>query len=257
MTGWLRRTIVAALFAVGLAQPAGAAVNDPLFDQILQRYVTTDSAGLNRFNYAGLRASAADRATLDTYIAGLESTRVSGLSRDAQFAFWANLYNATTIRLIVQRNPRSSIRDIKPTPVSLGPWKMTAATVEGRALSWDNIEHDILRVQWSDPRVHYAVNCASIGCPNIPRRAWRAATLNADLDAAARAYVNSPRGMRVEPDGRITISSIYVWFKKDFGNNDAGIINHLRRYATGPRLAALTPTVRIKGNTYDWNLNGR
>ena len=97
-----------------------------------------------------------------------------------------------------------------------------------------------MRPTFKDSRVHYSVNCASIGCPNLPLRAWRAETLDRDLDTAARAFINHPRGVRVGPDGRLRVSSIYKWFKEDFGGTDAGVLAHLRKYS-GPDLLARTP----------------
>jgi hypothetical protein len=97
--------------------------------------------------------------------------------------------------------------------------------------SLGDIEHGVMRPTFRDPRVHYAVNSASIGYPNLRPRAFRAATLEAELDEAARAFVNHPRGVSVLPDGRLRVSSIYHWFKDDFGGEDAGVIAHLRRHA--------------------------
>jgi hypothetical protein len=112
-----------------------------------------------------------------------------------------------------------------------------------------------MRPTFKDPRVHYAVNCASIGCPNLAPRAWRAETLDKYLDMAARAFINHPRGVLVRPDGTLQVSSIYKWYKEDFGGTNAGVIDHLRRYA-GPELSAkLTAGVRGFDDEYDWTLN--
>ena len=90
-------------------------------------------------------------------------------------------------------------------------------------MSLDDIEHGTMRATFRDPRVHYAVNCASIGCPNLWPRAWQATTLEAELNAAASAYINHPRGVTVLPDGRLRVFSIYYWFRENFGGNDGGI----------------------------------
>jgi hypothetical protein len=112
-----------------------------------------------------------------------------------------------------------------------------------------------MRPTFKDPRVHYAVNCASVGCPNLMPKAWRAATLEADLDAAARAFVNHPRGARVKA-GKLTVSSIYAWFKEDFGGTDAAVIAHLRQYASAELRRKLAAISTIDGDDYDWTLNG-
>jgi hypothetical protein len=231
-----------------------AAGSLPAWDGLLAKYVRAGSDGLNRIDYAGWRANAPDMGALDNVVTAFAATRISSLPRSEQFCVWANLYNALTIQVVLSRYPVRSIRDIKSNPLALGPWKDKRITVEGARLSLDDIEHNILRKNWREPRVHYAVNCASIGCPNLGRRGWRAESLDADLTAAARAFINSPRGVVVTRAGQIRVSSIYQWFKVDFGNNDAGVLAHLRQYAAAP-LAAQLNGARIVGNDYDWSIN--
>ena len=129
-------------------------------------------------------------------------------------------------------------------------------TVEGKQLSLDDIEHDIMRPTFKDPRVHYSVNCASFGCPNLPARAWSAATLDKDLEEAARAFVNHPRGVAVTEPKKLKVSSIYKWFRDDFGGTDAGVIAHLRKYARPELAAVLDGGAAIAQDDYDWSLNG-
>jgi Protein of unknown function, DUF547 len=253
-----RRTLlkVAPLMALSVTHPdfALAAGSLPAWDALLGRYVQPSADGLNRVDYARWRANSADMTALDTVVANFAATRISSLPRGEQFCVWANLYNALTIQVVLSRFPVRSIRDIKPNPLALGPWKDKRITVEGARLSLDDIEHNILRKNWREPRVHYAVNCASIGCPNLGQRGWRVESLEADLTAAARAFINSPRGVVVVRAGQIRVSSIYQWFKVDFGNNDAGVIAHLRQYAA-PALATQLTGARIVGNFYDWSIN--
>lgn len=225
------------------------------FDRLLGRHVHPSPDGVNRVAYAGWKASAADRAALSTYIAGLERNDPATLSRPEQFAFWVNLYNAATVRLVLDRYPVRSIRDIKPNLLSIGPWKMPVVAVDGLRLSLDDIEHGILRRGWREPRIHYAVNCASIGCPNLRTRAFRGATLEADLADAARDFVNHPRGARVEA-GRLVASNIYNWYRVDFGGSESGVVAHLRRHALGPLKAQLTGITTVAKYAYDWSLNG-
>lgn len=239
---------------------AFAAPDDDAFDKLLAKYVQASPDGLNRVDYAGWKANAADRAALGAYIKGVEKTQISKLPRPAQFAAWANLYNAVTLKVILDNYPVASIRDIKSTftldPAALGggPWWSKLVTVEGKQLTLNNIEHDILRKQFRDPRVHYAVNCASFGCPNLQRKAWRAATLEADLDQAARAYVNHARGATIR-EGGLQVSSIYSWFKVDFGNTDEGVIQHLKKYARPELAEKLAGVSKISGDDYSWVLN--
>ncbi len=217
---------------------------------LLARYVKPGDDGLNRFDYGALQANEADRAALQRYIAGFATLDIDALSRDEAFAAWVNLYNALTVEHILGRYPLGSIRD----GYFVGPWKSVKTMADGREVSLHEIEHDILRKQWDDPRVHYAVNCASIGCPNLRPTAWTGATLEADLDAAARAYVNHPRGVSVLSNG-LSVSRIYKWFREDFGGTNAGVLEHLKKYAEPELRAAIDATPRIRKHAYDWALN--
>lgn len=230
-------------------------VNHAAFDAILKTYVRKGADGINRVDYTALKAGE-DRAALSAYLRDLEAVHVRDLPRPAQFAFWINLYNALTLDVVVQRYPVRSIRDIAISPglFSIGPWGKKLVTVEGKSLSLDNIEHDILRAIWRDPRIHYAVNCASLGCPNLQDRAFTAQNVERLLDEAARAYVNHPRGVRIE-GGRLIASSLYDWYAKDFRAEEGGLLGHLGRYAMPALAAELKTFGRVSRYTYDWALN--
>lgn len=226
------------------------------WDRLLKAYVFTDSRGVNRFGYG--QVGEADREVLETYLAMLASTPISRYRRDEQFAYWVNLYNALTIKVVLDRYPVASIRDIDISPglFAQGPWDAKLITVESEPLSLNDIEHRILRPIWRDPRIHYAVNCASLGCPNLQDEAFTAANREALLDRAARAYVNHSRGVRVD-GARCVVSSIYVWFGEDFGGSDQAVLAHLARYAEPPLTARLAAIREISGHEYDWALNDR
>jgi hypothetical protein len=236
------------------ANRAGTGVFDhAAFDALLARRARNSRDGVVRVDYRGWQASRADRAALDAYIAALEGLRPHSLTRPEQFAYWANLYNAVTIRVVLEAYPVSTIRTIR-SGLLPGPWRRRVVTVEGVELTLDDIEHAILRRGWADPRVHYAVNCASYSCPNLPLRAWRGAGLGPGLDAAARAYVNSARAVRFDGDV-LVVSSIYRWYADDFGGSDARVIAHLARYADEPLSSRLRSATRIDRHTYEWALN--
>ncbi len=258
--------LLAAAVTGGLLPSDASAAEDldAPYDALLARYVRSGADGVNRVDYAGWHANAADRRALDAYIKALEARRPSAMPRGEAFAYWGNLYNALTLKLVVDRYPIASIRDIRSEgglaswldyKAYLGPWRQPRSTVEGKLLSLDDIEHKIMRPTFKDPRVHYVVNCASYGCPNLKPTAWRAATLEADLTAGAKAFVNHPRGATVMPDGGFRVSSIYKWFIEDFGGNDAGVLEHLRQYASPPLAAKLAGVSRIASDSYDWSLN--
>ncbi len=228
-------------------------VDHAAWDAFLQRYVSTDRAGLNRLAYG--RVSANDKAALKAYLERLGGTPVSRLARDEQRAFWINLYNALTVDVVLDHYPVASIRDIDISPglFSNGPWGKKLIRIEGVEVSLDDVEHRILRPIWQDPRVHYAVNCASVGCPNLMQRAFTAENTESLLDAGARAYINSPRGVSLRGN-RATVSSIYSWFQEDFGDSEAGVLAHVRQYAE-PALRKQLETASIAGYDYDWSLN--
>lgn len=223
------------------------------FDAFLKAYVVESADGINRVAYGKAKAG---RAPLDGYLERLATVPISRFNRPQQFAFWVNLYNALTLRVILDHYPVGSIRDIDISPglFSDGPWGGKLIEVEGRPLSLDDIEHRILRPVWKDPRIHYAVNCAALGCPNLQITAFTAENSEKLLAKAAREYINHPRGVRVA-DGELTVSSLYDWYADDFGGSDEAIIGHFNRYAAPVLKGALRGLTRIGGDGYDWALN--
>ncbi len=235
--------------------PAATATIDHVpWQNLLDFYLRTDGDDVNRFDYG--RVSANDRRVLDRYIADLAARPIDSYNRDEQRAFWINLYNALTVRVVLEHYPVESILDIDISPgfFSDGPWAKPLVTVAGVALTLNDIEHRILRPIWRDPRLHYALNCASVGCPNLSRKAVTVSNAEAILETAARDYVNAPRGVRLE-NGRLTVSSIYVWFMEDFGRDDRAVIAHLARYAEPALAARLASVSTIADHDYDWSLN--
>jgi len=231
------------------------AVDHAPWQTLLDRYLE-DRPGPNLFRYGAV--TNADRAALAAYIDALAGVEVAALSRPAQFAYWVNLYNALTVGVILDHYPVDSIKDIDISPglFSDGPWGAELVTVDGVALSLNDIEHRILRPIWADPRIHYAVNCAAIGCPDLQPDAFAADRLEPMLEVAARAFVNDPRAVRFE-DGRLIVSSIYDWFHEDFGANDTDLLAHLKRYAAPDLMARLGAADAIAGARYDWALNAK
>jgi len=224
------------------------------WDSFLGHYLKPGSDGITRVAYGAV--TPADRKSLDAYLRRLQDVPIRKFARAEQRAYWINLYNATTVKVILDHYPVESITRINISPglFAKGPWKKKLLTVEGEGVSLDDIEHRILRPIWKDPRTHYSVNCASLGCPNLPPRAFTAGNTEELLDEGARAYVNHPRGARVE-GGKLTVSSIYVWFQSDFGGNAAGVIAHLKKYAEPGLKKRLAAVDRIDGDAYDWTLN--
>lgn len=261
----LSRTLAGTDNIAGDISPGAAATTSPYlvaaapatgyeWGMILEKYLMApDEIGVARFNYGALHANAKDREALDTYIEMLEATEVSTLSDDEAVAFWANLYNAVTIKVVVDHYPVNSIKEIKSGWRS-GPWKRDLVTVAGKKMSLDDIEHKTMRKYYPSPLIHYMVNCASIGCPNLGAEPWSAATLDASREKAARIFINSPRGARITDKG-LKVSSIYKWYQEDFGGNEAGVLKHLRKYADKDLAAAIDSGAKISDYGYIWSLN--
>ena len=229
------------------------AVDHSAWDAFLQKHLS-EKDGINLLDYGGV--SAEDRQALDDYISALAGTDILSRNRAEQRAFWINLYNALTVQTILAHYPVESIMDIDISPgvFASGPWGKKLIKVDGEEVSLDDMEHRILRPIWKDARIHYAVNCASIGCPNLAARAFTAENAEALLDSGARAYVNHSRGAKVE-NGKLQVSSIYEWFKDDFGGDDVGVISHLREFADAELKTRLEGVSSVSGDDYDWNLN--
>ena len=147
-----------------------------------------------------------------------------------------------------------SITKISFSFFSFGPWDEELLSVEGEELSLNDIEHRILRPIWQDTRIHYALNCASLGCPNLLPQAFTELNTESLLEQGAHDYINHPRGANVQDDSLI-LSKIYDWYQADFGGNEDGVLLHLQQYSTKEWLKSLqTEELEIEYQ-YDWRLN--
>ncbi|GMQ96195.1 MAG: DUF547 domain-containing protein [Gammaproteobacteria bacterium] len=211
--------------------------------------------GVNRIAYA--KVSEADKKRLKAYLSALSAVPISEFSRDEQFAYWINLYNALTMDVLLDRYPVESIRDISISPgfFTIGPWGKKLVRVEGQELSLDDIEHRILRPIWKDPRIHYAVNCAALGCPSLMPSAFTRSNTEELLERGARNYINGKHGARFDSDTRLIASSLYDWYQDDFGGDEASVIAHLRSYARPALAAKLEGITEVYDFEYDWTLN--
>jgi len=229
-------------------------IDHSTWDGLLARYRSTGPDGIARFNYAGV--SAEDAQALASYLDSLQQAPVSRLARPQQLAFWLNAYNALTVLTVLRHYPVRSIRDIDISPglFADGPWGKKLLTMEGQAISLDDIEHRILRPIWQSPLIHYGVNCASLGCPDLPARAFAGQTAITQLEAAAGAFINHPRGVAVTQEG-LVLSSIYSWFQADFGGDERAVIAHLAGFADAALAAQLLGISAVSDYVYDWSLN--
>ncbi|MGP8307127.1 DUF547 domain-containing protein [Vibrio sp. YIC-376] len=214
------------------------------WQQLLDSYLIADGEN-TLFRYS--KVSAVDKTKLKQYIQHLASLNPLHYRKAEQYAYWVNLYNAITVDLILDNYPIKSITKLGGL-FSFGPWDEDAVMINGKKLTLNDIEHRILRPIWQDPRTHYAVNCASLGCPNLQAQAFTADNSQALLESAAKAFINSKKGVSIEGN-TARISSIYDWFAVDFGG-EKQVFNHIRQYA--PQYNSFSGQVKYD---YDWSLN--
>ncbi|MYA28634.1 MAG: DUF547 domain-containing protein [Nitrospira sp. SB0672_bin_25] len=242
-------------------ETSAARIDHTAWQDILNGYLRFHDSGVNRFDYGALKANAGDFAKLASYLAYLQSFDPRDYSRAEQKAYWINFYNALTVKVVTDAYPVKSIKDISESLLGSlgrlfgGPWDDVHARVAGLDLTLNNIEHGILRPIWRDNRIHYAVNCASYGCPNLSPTAFTADNAEELLDAGARDYVNHPRGVEFMDDDFMIISSIYKWYVADFGDTEKSVIEHLVKYADKPLATRLSKFAGSVDYEYDWSLN--
>jgi len=226
---------------------AEPAVDHSLFGILLKRYVkngTVDYEGFQR-----------EEGVLDQYLKILEKTDSSTLSRNEQFAFYINAYNACTIKLILSGYPKvKSIKELGN--IFRSPWKKKICRLDGGMITLDDIEHKILRPRFKDPRVHFAINCASKGCPPLIAEPYVGAILDQQLDRSTEAFLNNPERNYLE-GVTLYVSKIFKWFGDDFDND---IVGFFLKYVHGDVKKALErhrSDIIIQYLEYDWSLNGR
>ena len=227
-------------------------VDHTLWQAFLDQYLVPQTDGVNRiaYNRVGLGEG---RKELQTYLQNLANIDPRNLNRNEQFAYWVNLYNALTVEVVLSNPDKKSIRRMGKGLFSFGPWDDTVATIAGEDVTLNDIEHRILRPIWQDPRIHFVVNCASIGCPNLQPQALRADNLEALLDTAQSEYINHPRGVDNQ-NGSLILSSIFDWYQSDFAGDPKGLLNYLARFHKAPGLLLQADPDRLEYD-YDWTLN--
>jgi hypothetical protein len=245
-----QRVLVGALLG-GLFMVSLVAASEPdwnEYDQLLKRYVLPgERAGvqLNQVDYGGL----ASDPKFAKVIAELAAFPLENLAnREEKLSFYINAYNALAINMVVSNLPLESIKDVGNVFKSV--WKRPAGMLGGRSISLDTLEHDILR-KMNEPRIHFAIVCASVSCPDLRTEAYVADRLDAQLDDQCRRFLNNPgKGLRESNDGA-QVSKIFKWFEQDF-ESAGGIGQFIRRYHPLPEAAEVHQTIN-----YDWSLNGR
>ena len=226
---------------------SGTTVDHNVYAELLNKYVHQ-----GKVDYKGFKT---DESKLDQYLKVLENVDPESLSRNERFAFYINAYNAWTIKLILSGYPGvESIKDLGN--IFQSPWKKKICRIDGDVITLDDIEHNILRPEFKDPRVHFAINCAALSCPPLGSQPFLGSTLDQQLDEATRRFVNNPK--RNYLDGEtLYVSKIFDWFGKDFNYDVAGFFlnyaeDHLKR-----ELEVRKDKINVKYLHYDWSLNGK
>ena len=231
-----------------------ASIDHSIWNRLLATYVKPAPDGVNRVAYA--KITPADRQALEAYLSALQGIAISGFNRSEQLAYWVDLYNALTMKVVLDHYPVHSIRDVRISPgsFSVGPWGAKLLKIEGLDVSLDDIQQRILRPVWHDPRIHYALSCAAIGSPDLQAEAYVAPRIDRQLDAAALHFINSKRAVWFVDD-TLHLSSLYSWYADDFGGNPPAIIRHLMSYADPALAIRLQRFTEIAGTDFDWTLN--
>ena len=228
-------------------------VEHKAWQQFLDKYLILDDKGQSYMSYG--KVNQQDKKMLEKYLSYLTELSPKDLSKKQQMAYWINLYNAKTVSLILDEYPVKSIRKLGKSWFSSGPWDDKVLVIDNIEVSLNDIEHRILRPIYNQASLHYALNCASYSCPNLSATVFTSSNAQSQLAEGARNYINHARGVSFDKDGELVLSSIYKWYREDFGITRLDLLTHLIGYsnkALGDKLRAYEGSINYE---YDWNLN--
>jgi len=232
------------LFFTGQS-PAGTDIDNRIYASLLKKHVKN-----KHVNYDGFKK---DEKLLDEYLSILSHTNVKMLSKKSRFAFYINAYNAFTIKLVLTKYPGiNSIKEIGS--FFSNPWNKKFILLQGRIVTLDHIEHNILRPIFKDPRVHFAINCASKSCPALRDEPYKGETLETQLNDQAEKFINDKKNTFIKAD-TLFISKIFKWFEEDFSNNPLLFIKRYMFKTFKKKLDSSGPDIKIDYLNYDWTLN--
>jgi hypothetical protein len=246
----------------GAGSVAPSAVASSVFDHEYQAWtrVLVKHVQGDRFDYAGLRAVLAAPQGADFLGALSQLNAVSGsefdsMTRDQQMAFLINAYNMLTIKLILDKAPTRSIKEIGG--LFKKPWSIEFFNLLGGALkALDPVEHEWLRPRYKDYRIHAAVNCASVSCPALRAEAFVASRLSVQLDEQMSLWIKDPSRNQIDQNRKVVfVSKIFDWYEKDFVTWGQGLRVVLAKYGGEEWQKAMNAGIKIKYLDYDWGLN--
>lgn len=234
---------IACLF-IGLHSFAQKAPSHQQWDKLLKKHV--NASGM--VNYKGFKQ---DKGELDSYLKLLSvNAPQKNWSKEDQMAYWINAYNAFTVDLILQKYPVKSIKDIAGKIYKVNtPWDIKFITIGGKKYDLNNIEHGILRKNYDDPRIHFALVCASISCPRLRREAYTGTQLNAQLEDDGRNFINDRSKNRISAE-RADLSKYFSWYKGDF-TKDGSLVDFINKYSQ----TKINSRTKIGSIDYNWSLN--
>lgn len=218
-----------------LEKPLPLKISHDSFDALLKKYVSS----IGDVDYAGLKN---DKSKLQAYLETLTNTDISTLNKNEKLAFWINAYNAFTLKLIVDNYPVGSITDLEGGK----PWDKKWISLNGKTLSLNNIENDIIRPQFKEPRIHFAVNCAAKSCPPLLNKAWTAGNLEANFEKQTLKFINNQTFNKISGSSA-QVSEIFNWYGVDFGD----VKSFINKYAT----TKIEAGTEIQFLEYNWKLN--
>lgn len=224
------------------------------WEAFLLNYLRPGDDGVHRVAYGKVKDR--DRHLLASYIDAMSNVDITVYKRAEQLAYWINLHNALMVKLVLDSYPIASIRKLERLGggQKSSPWNRPLVVIDGLSLSLDDIERGILKSIWDDPRIHYAITCPALGCPNLQPIPFSGSLLDQQLSDAAMAYVNHPRSIAIEND-ELHVSSFYRWHLQAFGGSERAIIEHLMAYAEPDLAMSLQSFDRLHGDRFDWRLN--
>jgi len=247
------KIIVSSFLLIALS--INCAQNNNIYNQLLKKYVKN---GL--VNYKQLK----NDKELDNYLELLSKTNPSNFSKKQKLAFWINTYNAFTLKVVAENYPIESITELHTGGKIIGyllgktVWDKQFITINKKEYSLNDIEHKILR-KMNEPRIHFAIVCASISCPALRDEAYDAKKIDAQLNEQTKLFINdATRNYFDVQHKRAHISKIFSWFGKDFGSSDENILRFIAKYLPEEISQNISNNISdwdIEYNDYNWNLN--
>lgn len=226
------------------------------WQHFLDNNVIANNEGINLIDYAHLKKE--DVNLLKHYIKAMSEIDITNYNRSEQLAYWINLYNAIVVQTVASYYPVTNIQEINISPglFSVGPWEANLIKIKNTSLNLDDIDNRIIRAIWNDARTHYALNNATIGAPNLNKKAYQGKSIEQQLNEATRSYINSLRGAQVI-EGKLIVSKMFDWYCDDYGGTKQSVIKHLSQFANEPLLSQLKHVNTIDSYFYNWHINSQ